>query len=74
MFKWEGLWLTAFLGFLVMCLCTLVFLLVLDIYKKDGQFKHQQRESEKATLLMREERKKLERLLKAVEDTEKGKE
>lgn len=74
MFKWEGLWLAAFLGFLVMCLCTLVFLLVLDIYKKDGQFKHNQREADKAALVLREERKKLEQLLKTVRDAEKGNE
>lgn len=74
MFKWESLWLAAFLGFLLMCFCTLTFWLVLQLWIKDGQFKRQERESAKAALVLREEREKLERLLKAVENTEKGKE
>jgi len=57
-----------------MCLCALTFWLVLQLWIKDGQFKRQERESAKAALVLREEREKLERLLKAVENTEKGKE
>jgi len=74
MSKPDNLGIIVFLGVLVMCLCTVVFILVLDNYKKDGQFKHQQRESERAALALRESREKLERLLKAVQDTEKGRE
>ena len=61
-----------FLGLLVMCLCTLVFWMLLKFSVQDGEFKRQQRESQKAAMLLREEREKLERLLKAVEKTEKG--
>lgn len=74
MSKPENLGIIVFLGVLVMCLCLVVFVLVLDNYKKNGQFKHQQRESERAALALRESREKLERLLKTVETTEKGKE
>lgn len=63
-----------FLGVLVGCLCTFTFWLALKLWEKDGQFKHQQRESEKAALVLREERRKLEALLRAVEKTEKGSE
>lgn len=74
MFKWESLWLAAFLGFLIMCLCALTFWLALQLWIKDGQFKRQQRESEQATLALNESRRKMEQLLRAVEKTEKGSE
>jgi uncharacterized membrane protein len=74
MAKPDNLGVIVFLGVLVGCLCTLTFWLVLKFYTQDGQFKRQQRESEKAALVLRDEREKLERLLKAVEKTEKEKE
>lgn len=74
MSKPENLGVIVFLGVLVFCLCTFTFWLALQLWQRDGQFKRQQRESEKAALVLREEREKLERLLKTVETTEKGKE
>jgi hypothetical protein len=74
MAKPENLGVIVFLGVLVGCLCTLTFWLLLQFWQKDGQFKHQQRESEKAALVLREEREKLEKLLKTVQSTEKGNE
>lgn len=74
MSKPENLGVIVFLGVLVGCLCTVVFWMLLKFNVQDGEFKRQQRESAKAALVLREEREKLERLLKAVENTEKGKE
>lgn len=74
MFKWESLWLAAFLGFLIMCLCALTFWLALQLWIKDGQFKRQERDAHKAALVLREEREKFEKLLKTVKTTEKGEE
>lgn len=74
MSKPENLGVIVFLGVLILCLCTFTFWLALKLWEKDGQFKQQQREAHKAALVLREEREKLERLLKAVETTEKGKE
>ena len=66
MAKPDNLGVIVFLGVLVGCLCTLTFWLVLQLWQKDGQFKHQQRESEKAALVLRDEREKFEKLLRAV--------
>lgn len=74
MSKPENFGVIVFLGFLVMCFCTLTFWLVLQLWIKDGQFKRQEREANKAVLLLREERKKFEELLKTVKTTEKGEE
>ena len=74
MSKPENLGVIVFLGVLIGCLCTVVFWMLLKFNVQDGEFKRQQRESAKAALVLREEREKLERLLKAVENTEKGKE
>jgi hypothetical protein len=74
MSKPENLGVIVFLGVLVGCLCTVVFWMLLKFNVQDGEFKRQQRESSKAALVLREEREKLERLLKTVENTEKGKE
>lgn len=72
MSKPENLGVIVFLGVLVGCLCPLLFWMLLKFSVQDGQFKQQQRESYKAAMLLREEREKLERLLQAVEKTEKG--
>ena len=72
MAKPENLGVIVFLGVLVFCLCTLVFWMLLKFYSQDGEFRHHRRESEKAALVLREEREKLEKLLKTVKPTEKG--
>ena len=74
MLKPQNLGVIVFLGVLVGMLCTLVFWMVLKFYKQEGEFKHNRQEAQKAALVLREEREKLERLLKAVEKTEKGNE
>jgi len=74
MSKPENLGVIVFLGVLILCLCTFTFWLGLKLWQRDGQFQRQQREAEKAALVLREEREKLERLLRTVHDTEKGKE
>lgn len=74
MSKPENLGVIVFLGVLIMCLCTLTFWLALKLWEKDGQFKRQQRESERAAIVLRESREKLERLLRTVDTTEKGNE
>lgn len=73
MFKLENA-VTIFLGVLVMCLCTVVFLMLVKFAKQEGESKRQRQENQKAALVLREEREKFERLLKTVENTEKGKE
>lgn len=65
---------TIFLGVLVMCLCAVVFLMLVKFAKQEGESKRQRQENQKAALVLREEREKFERLLKTVENTEKGKE
>ncbi len=52
----------------------LLFFLVLKFYKQEGDFKHTRRETEKDALVLRDEREKLERLLRTVKTTEKGEE
>lgn len=74
MAKPENLGVIVFLGVLVMCLCTITFWLVLKVFTQDGQFKSNRREAEKAALVLRDEREKLERLLRTVKITEKGEE
>lgn len=69
--KPENLGIIVFLGFLVLCLCTFVFYLALQLFIKDGQFKHQEREANKAAIAMRDEREKLEKLLTKIRDLEK---
>lgn len=71
-YKWENLWLIVFLGFLVMCLCTLLFYMMLKFAVQDGERTRDRRENEKATLALRDEREKMERLLRTVKTTEKG--
>lgn len=55
-------------------LFALLFLGLLEAGKYKGKLDHSTRENDRAALVLREERKKLERLLKTVHDTEKGKE
>jgi uncharacterized protein YlxW (UPF0749 family) len=74
MSKPENLGVIVFLGLLVMCLCTVVFWMLLKFAKQEGQNEHNRREANKAAVVLREEREKFERLLKTVQDTEKGKE
>lgn len=73
-YKWENLWIIVFLGVLVMCLCTIIFVLLFKFAQQDGERKRDRRENEKAALVLRGEREKLEQLLKAVKPTEKEKE
>lgn len=73
-YKWEKLWVIVFLGFLVMCLCTIIFLLLFKFAQQEGERKRDRRENEKAALVLREQREKFEQLLKAVKSTEKDKE
>lgn len=72
MSKPEGFGLIVFLGVLVMCLCTTVFWMLLKFANQDGERKRDRRENEKATLALRDEREKMERLLRTVKITEKG--
>lgn len=74
MSKPENFGVIVFLGFLVMCLCTLVFWMLLKFAVQEGERKHERSENQKAALLLREEREKLEKLLKTVRPTEKGEE
>lgn len=74
MSKPENFGVIVFLGFLVMCLCTLVFWMMLKFAVQDGERTRDRRENQKAALLLREEREKLEKLLKTVRPTEKGEE
>jgi uncharacterized protein YlxW (UPF0749 family) len=74
MSKPEGFGIIVFLGLLVMCLCTVIFWMLLKFAKQEGQVEHNRREANRAAVVLREEREKLERLLKTVENTEKGKE
>lgn len=72
MSKPENLGVIVFLGLLVMCLCTTIFWMLLKFSTQEGERKRDRRENEKAALVLREEREKLERLLKTVKPTEKG--
>ena len=73
-YKWENLWIIVFLGFLVMCLCTVIFLLLIRDAEHAGERKRDRRENERAALVLREQREKFEQLLKAVKTTETEKE
>ncbi len=53
-------------------LLVLMFLFLLEDRKMKGELKNSTRENQKAALVLREEREKLERLLKLVNNTEKG--
>jgi uncharacterized protein YpmS len=53
-------------------LLVLMFLFLLEGRKMKGELKNSTRENQKAALVLREEREKLERLLKLVNNTEKG--
>lgn len=55
-------------------LCLVVFVMVLKFATQEGERKRDRRENEKAALVLREEREKLEKLLKTVKPTEKGEE
>jgi predicted PurR-regulated permease PerM len=55
-------------------LLVLMFFFLLEGKKMNGQLNHSTRENDRSALALRESREKLERLLKAVQDTEKGKE
>jgi type VI protein secretion system component VasK len=72
--KPENLWLIIFLGTLVMCLCTVIFWGMLKFAVQDGERTRDRRENQKATLALRDEREKMERLLRTVKITEKGEE
>lgn len=72
MSKPENFGVIVFLGFLVMCLCTLVFWMMLKFAVQDGERTRDRRENQKAAMLLREEREKFEKLLKTVQRTEKG--
>lgn len=74
MSKPENLGVIVFLGVLIGCLCTFTFWLALKLWQKDGEFKRQEREANKAALVLREERKKMEQLLEALHRSEKGNE
>lgn len=74
MSKPENLGVIVFLGVLVMCLCALLFYMLLKFAVQEGESKQQRRENEKAAIVLRESREKLERLLKTVPNTEKGNE
>ena len=69
-YKWEKLWIIVFLGFLVMCLCTLLFYMMLKFAVQDGERTRDRRETQKATALLREEREKFEKLLKSIQPVE----
>jgi hypothetical protein len=51
-----------------------MFLFLLEGRKMKGELKNSTRENQKAALVLREEREKLERLLKLVNNTKKGEE
>ena len=68
--KPENLWLIVFLSTLVFCLCTLLFWMMLKFAVQDGERKHDRRENQKATALLREEREKFEKLLKSIQPIE----
>ena len=53
-------------------LFALIFFALLEAGKYKGKLDHSTRENTRAALALRESREKLERLLKAVQDTEKG--
>lgn len=72
--KPTNLGVIVFLGVLVMCLCTLLFVMMLEFAKQDGQRKHERSENQKAALLLREQREKMEKLLEALQRSEKGNE
>lgn len=74
MSKPENLGVIVFLGLLVGCLCTFTFWLALKLWQKDGEFKRQEREANKAALVLREEREKMQKLLEALHRSEKGNE
>lgn len=59
---------TIFLGVLVMCLCTVIFVMLVKFAKQEGEGNHQRRENQKAALLLREEREKMQKLLKTLEE------
>lgn len=68
------MWLIVFLGTLVGAMCVLIFWMLLKFAVQEGENKRSRQETQKATMLLREERERFERLLKTVQDTEKGKE
>lgn len=68
--KPENLWLIVFLGTLVLCLCTLLFWMMLKFAVQDGERTRDRRETQKATALLREEREKFEKLLKLIQPIE----
>ena len=70
MSKPENLGLIVFLSVLVMCLCTLLFWMLLKFAIQDGERTHDRRQNQKATALLREEREKFEKVLKAIPPTE----
>lgn len=72
MSKPENFGVIVFLGFLVMCLCTIVFWGLIKFAVQDGERTRDRRENQKAALALRESREQLEKLLKTVQRTEKG--
>lgn len=63
-----------FLGVLVGIALPLIFFLVLRLDVVEGRLRKSTRENDKSAMVLREEREKLEKLLKSVKPTEKGEE
>lgn len=70
--KQESNALIFLLSLIVGILFALLFLALLEAGKFKGKLDSSTRENVRAALALRESREKLERLLKAVQDTEKG--
>lgn len=62
----------ALLIFVILILFVLFGYVLLRLMTVDKQLQHSQRENNKAALVLRDEREKFEKLLKAVRPTEKG--
>ena len=74
MSKPDNLGVIVLLGLLVMCFGTVIFWGLFKFAVQDAERTRDRRELNKAALVLREEREKFEKLLKTVENTEKGKE
>ena len=72
MAKHEDNAVIALLIFVILILFVVLGYVLLRLMTVDKQLEHNQRESNKSALVLREEREKLERLLKTVKLTEKG--
>lgn len=72
MAKHEDNAVIALLIFVILILFVVLCYVLLRLMTVDKQLQHSQRENNKSVLVLRDERKKLEELLKAVRPTEKG--